>query len=249
MTIDSEKDLEGLKLAGRAVGLALKEMAAHVKPGVTTLELDEIGAEVLKREGARSAPILVYKFPGATCISINNEAAHGIPGERVIKAGDLVNLDVSAELNGYFADAALTVPVLPVDSQKYNLVQCARQALQKSIAAVRAGELINAIGKAIEDQAERCGFTTLLDLGGHGVGRTIHEEPHNISCYYNKADTRRMKEGMVLTIEPFITTGARSVFTDPHNGWTLKTRDGSLSAQFEHTMVVTKGKPVIITAV
>ena len=249
MTIDSEQDLNALKRAGRVVALALKEMSAHVKPGVTTRDLDEIGASVLGAHGAQSAPILVYQFPGATCISINNEAAHGIPGDRVVKPGDLVNLDVSAELDGYFADAALTVEVPPVDTVRHNLVHCAQQALMKAIARVRAGEFINEIGKTIEEQAAQCGFKTLLDLGGHGVGRTIHEDPHNIACFYNRADRRRMTEGLVLTIEPFITTGARSVFTDPNNHWTLKTNDGSLSAQFEHTLVVTKGRPIIITAI
>ncbi len=170
MTIDSEQDLIALKQAGRVVALALKEMSAHVKPGVTTRELDEIGASVLGAHGAQSAPVLVYQFPGATCISINNEAAHGIPGDRVVRPGDLVNLDVSAELDGYFADAALTVEVPPVDTVPHNLVHCAQQALMKAIASVRAGELINEIGKSIEEQAAQCGFKTLLDLGGHGVG-------------------------------------------------------------------------------
>jgi methionyl aminopeptidase len=248
MTVDSEEDLEGLKRAGYVVGLALKEMAAQVKPGVTTLQLDEIGASVMKAHGANSAPRLVYRFPGATCISINNEAAHGIPSQRQVQAGDLVNLDVSAELNGYFADAALTIAVPPVEAIQHNLVRCARVALQKAIAAARAGRPIHAIGKAIEDQAASCGFETLMDLGGHGVGRTIHEDPHNVACYYNPKDKRMLSEGMVLTIEPFLTTGARSVYTDKANGWTLKTRDGSLSAQFEHTLVITKGQPVIITA-
>ncbi len=247
MTVDSEKDLEGLKRAGRVVGLALKAMAAQVRPGMTTQALDAIGDQVLRSHGARSAPQLVYRFPGATCISINNEAAHGIPGERVIQAGDLVNLDVSAELEGYFADAALTVAVPPVDPIRHNLVHCARQALKKAISVVRAGQPIHVIGKAIEEQAARCGFTTLMDLGGHGVGRSIHEEPHQVACFYNPHDKRLLLEGMVLTIEPFLTTGARSVYTDKQNGWTLKTLDGSLSAQFEHTLVVTKGQPVIIT--
>lgn len=249
MTVDSQEDLEGLKRAGRAVGLAIKAMAAQAREGITTAELDDIGARVLKAHGARSAPQLVYQFPGATCISINNEAAHGIPGDRVLQPGDLVNIDVSAELDGFFADAAVMVTIPPVEPIKHNLVQCTRQALQKAMSAARAGAPVNAIGKAIEDQAFRGGFTTLLDLGGHGVGRTIHEEPHNIACYYNRADHRRLREGTVLTIEPFLTTGGRNVFTDPANKWTLKTIDGSLSAQFEHTLVITKGKPIVITAV
>ncbi len=247
MTIDSPDDLANLKRIGRIVALAIKEMKEHVRPGITTAELDQIGAAFLEQHGARSAPQLVYNFPGATCISINNEAAHGIPGKRTVKAGDLVNLDVSAELNGYFADAAVTVEVPPVDTRRHNLIHCAQRALQQAIAASRAGQPMNAIGRVIEKEAESCGFHTLHDLGGHGVGRGIHEEPHSISNYYNPNDRRILIEGLVMTIEPFLTTGAQRIYTDP-DGWTLKTTDGSLSAQFEHTLVITKGKPVVITA-
>jgi methionyl aminopeptidase len=248
MTIDSPQDLTGLKRIGRIVGLTLKAMKEQVRPGISTAELDKVGADLLERHGAHSAPILEYQFPGATCISINNEAAHGIPGGRVIEAGDLVNLDVSAMLDGYFADAALTVAVPPIDATRHNLVLCAQRSLQKAASTARAGKLINAIGQAIEEEANSYGFSTLHDLGGHGVGRGIHENPHNIASYYNPRDIRMLEEGMVLTIEPFVTTGAKFVYTD-HNGWTLKTSDGSLSAQFEHTFVITKGNPVVITAI
>lgn len=247
MTINSPDDLAGLKRIGRIVALALKEMRENVRPGITTAALNSIGEAVLDRHGARSAPQLVYNFPGATCISINNEAAHGIPGDRVINPGDLVNLDVSAELDGYFADAGLMVEVPPVDTQRHNLVHCSQRALQQAINAARAGQPFNAIGRAIEKEAQGCGFHTLHDLGGHGVGRGIHEEPHNIANYFVPNDRRILMEGVVLTIEPFVTTGAQHVFTAP-DGWTLKTSDGSLSAQFEHTLVITRGKPVVITA-
>jgi methionyl aminopeptidase len=247
MTVDSPSDLEGLKRIGRIVALALRDMRAAVKPGVTTSELDAIGASVLERSGARSAPQLVYHFPGATCISINDEAAHGIPGPRRLRPGDLVNLDVSAELDGYFADAGLMASVSPVDATRHNLVLAAGRALKNAIAAAVAGSPINDIGRAIEKEARRSGFYTLHDLGGHGVGRGIHEEPHSNACYDNPADHRILKEGTVLTIEPFLTTGAERVYTAP-DGWTLKTRDSSLSAQFEHTLVITRGRPLVITA-
>jgi methionyl aminopeptidase len=158
----------------------------------------------------------------------------------------LVNLDVSAELNGYFADAALTVEVSPVDSYRHNLVHCAQRALLNAIATARAGQPLNAIGRIIENEAADCGFTTLHDLGGHGIGRKIHEDPHHIANYWNPNDRRVMVEGLVMTIEPFLTTGAQRIHTSS-DGWTLKTLDGSLSAQFEHTLVITKGKPVVIT--
>ena len=246
MTIDSPADLAGLKRIGRIVALALKDMKENVRPGITTAELDAVGQGVLDRYNARSAPRLAYNFPGVTCISINDEAAHGIPGQRKVKPGDLVNLDVSAELDGYFADAAVTVEVPPVDARRHNLVLCAQRALQQAIAAARDGQPFNAIGRVIEKEAQRDGFTTLHDLGGHGVGRGIHEDPHNIACYDNPNDRRVLRQGVVLTIEPFVTTGAQRVFTAP-DGWTLKTIDGSLSAQFEHTMVITRGRPVVTT--
>lgn len=246
MTLDSPEDFAALKRIGRIVALAMQRMKEKVQPGITTAELDAVAKAVFDEHGARSAPQLAYNFPGATCISINDEAAHGIPGERVLQPGDLVNLDVSAELDGYWADAAVMAEVPPVDPRRHNLVRCAQRALQQAMNVARAGQPINAIGKTIEEEARRAGFTTLRDLGGHGVGRGIHEDPHSIASFYNPNDRRVLKEGMVLTIEPFITTGARRIYTDP-NRWTLKTIDGSLSAQFEHTLVITRGKPKIIT--
>lgn len=247
MTIDKPEDLERLKRIGRVVALVLKAMQAAVQPGITTAELDAIGADLMAQHGARSAPQLVYNFPGATCISINSEAAHGIPGSRQVAPGDLVNIDVSAELDGYFADAALMVTVPPVDPRAHNLVQCAERALKRAMSVARDGQPIHAIGRAVEQEAHRSGFSTLHDLGGHGVGRSIHEEPHSIANYENLADQRLLRAGMVLTIEPFITTGGLHVRTQK-DGWTLKTADGSLSAQFEHTLVITRGKPLVMTA-
>lgn len=246
MTIDSPEDIARLKRVGRVVALALKAMQEAVCPGITTQELDDIGLAVLNEHGARSAPRLAYNFPGVTCISINDEAAHGIPGSRQVQPGDLVNLDVSAELDGYYGDAAVTVAVPPVEPRRHNLVRTAQHALQRAIATAQAGKPLNGIGRVIEAEARKNGFTTIRDLGGHGVGRGIHEDPHNVANYYNPLDRRMLREGTVLTIEPFITTGATHVYTD-HDGWTLKTTDGSLSAQFEHTLVITKGKPIITT--
>lgn len=247
MTIDNPDDITGLKRIGRVVGLAIKEMREKIQPGMTTADLDAIGEAVLKHYGARSAPRLAYRFPGSTCISINNEAAHGIPGSRQIQPGDLVNIDVSAELDGYFADSGYTVAVPPVDTVRHNLLLYTQRALKQAIAAARAGQPVNQIGRAIALEAAAGGFQTLRDLGGHGVGRGIHEPPHNIACYYDPSDRRVLLEGSVIAIEPFLTTGAHSVYTAP-DGWTLKTVDNSLSAQFEHTIVITRGKPILITA-
>jgi methionyl aminopeptidase len=248
MTIESNEDLENLKKIGRIVGLTLREMSGRMKPGMTTLELDEIGAAFLDSHGARSAPILAYEFPGATCISVNDEAAHGIPSERVIREGDLVNIDVSAELDGYFADAGVTIPVPPVTPLMDNLCRCTRRALNKAIAQARAGRPINRVGQAVEREAEKCGLNVIHNLTGHGIGRHIHEYPQAVLNYYEPKDRRRFTPGLVVTLEPFLSAGAEYVATEP-DGWTLRAPDGSLNAQFEHTLVVTRGKPIIVTAV
>jgi methionyl aminopeptidase len=247
MTIESQADMVGMLRVGKVVGTTLKIMKEALRPGITTAELDEIGAEFLKREGAQSAPIITYKFPGATCISLNDEAAHGIPGDRVVQVGDLVNIDVSAELDGYFADTGATVPMLPVSSIKQKLADCAQAALEKGIAAATAGQPIYEIGRAMEAQARSCGFTTIRDLPGHGIGRKLHDTP-SVPGFYTKRARERMTEGMVFTIEPFVSTKANRIVTMP-DGWTLKTPDGSLVAQYEHTVIITKGRPVLVTKV
>lgn len=248
MSIESEKDLLGIMRIGRIVGEALKHMQAALQPGMTTGELDRIGEEFLKAHGARSAPILAYNFPGFTCISVNDEAAHGIPGERVIQPGDLVNIDVSAELNGYWADTGASTPVPPVTPEKQRLCDVTLEALEAAINAVRAGERVNVIGKAVEPIARRNGYSIIRSLGGHGVGRHIHEPPHAVPSYFEPRARTKLTEGLVMTLEPFLTTGATEVKTDP-DGWTLRTTDGSLAAQYEHTIIITKERPILVTAV
>jgi len=246
MTVENEKDLDGLRVIGRIIALTLREMQSQVKAGMTTAELDAIGGRYLAQHGARSAPSLTYGFPGATCISLNNEAAHGIPGERVILPGDLVNIDVSAERNGYFADASTTVLISPIDSAKKKLCQCAREARRKAIASAHAGRPLNIIGKTIEATAREYGYHVIRDLPGHGVGRRLHESP-TVPGFYLRSASQRLTEGLVITIEPFLSTGASHV-VENKNGWTLETEDGSLAAQYEHTIVIKRGHPLIVTA-
>ncbi|MCO7226835.1 type I methionyl aminopeptidase [Pleionea sp. CnH1-48] len=246
MTITSDDDIKGLKHIGHIVARTLKTMGQHLKPGITTLELDKIGGEFLTQQGAKSAPKLVYNFPGFTCISVNEEAAHGIPGDRIIQPGDIVNIDVSAEKDGYFADSGFTFLVAPVDPAKQWLIDSTQRALKAAMSVARAGKKLNQIGKAIETTAKKAGFTTLRDLTSHGVGRALHEEPEHIPNFYEPGDKRVLHEGMVITIEPFLST--RSQYTETaDDGWTLLTGAGNLSAQFEHTMIITKGKPMIVT--
>ena len=248
MSIDNEKDILGLMKIGRIVTLTMHHMAEAMEPGMTTAELDAIGAKFLEEHGARSAPILTYKFPGHTCISVNDEAAHGIPGDKVIQPGDLVNIDVSAELDGYYADTGGSYAVPPVSAEKQRLLDTTRKALEAAINAARAGQPLNVIGKAVEKVANPAGYKIIRELGGHGVGRKLHEPPHAVPHYYDRRARKKLQEGMVMTLEPFLTTGAIHVKTQP-DGWTLKTVDGSLSAQFEHTVIITKNKPILVTAV
>jgi methionyl aminopeptidase len=245
MSIDGQQDVEGLKRAGAAVAEARDTMAQQVRAGVSTRELDAIGREVLRRHGARSAPQLAYDFPGTTCISVNDELAHGIPSERKLRDGDLVNIDVSAELDGYWADSGASFPVGEVAPRLRNLLFTTRQALADAMSEVRAGAPIRNIGRAVERRAKRAGFRVVRDLCGHGVGRNIHEAP-NVPNTFDRHNTGVLHEGLVITIEPFLTTGATSIF-EADDGWTLRTPDGSVGAQFEHTMIVTRGEPIVVT--
>ncbi|MFL5814068.1 MAG: type I methionyl aminopeptidase [Bdellovibrionia bacterium] len=246
MSIESEADLIALKKIGRIVANCLQTMSKALEPGMTTQELDEIGRKYLELHGARSAPKLTYNFPGTTCISVNEEAAHGIPGSKVLRASDLVNIDVSAELNGYFADTGGSFIIPPESDLKKNLCLATKRALKAAMKEASAGKFLNAIGRAIELEARRSRLSVIENLGSHGVGRALHEEPGFIPSYYDPKDRRVLKEGQVITIEPFLSTGAREVF-DTGDGWTLATHKRHLTAQYEHTMVITKGQPLIMT--
>lgn len=246
MTIETQDDVVGLKRIGKIVSCVLHEMLDAAEPGMTTRELDALGAQLLEKHGARSAPQLTYNFPGATCISINEEAAHGIPGERVIRPGDVLNVDVSAELGGYFADTGGTRVVPPTNPQKTRLCHATRAALTQAMKQARAGQPLNGIGAAIERTAKSYGFRIIENLASHGVGRALHEEPEHIPGYFDAADRRVLKEGMVITIEPFLSTRSR-VVTETADGWTLVGVPGNLSAQYEHTMIITRGEPIVVT--
>ena len=247
MTIETEKDFEGLQRVGRVVGLVLQEMGTKVRPGMSTLELDEIGARLIAQHGARSAPQMTYDFPGATCISINEEVAHGVPGDRLIAPGDLVNIDVSCELDGYVADSGGTFIVPPATPEKLRLCHTTRLALRDAMAQAVAGQRVNAIGLAVQKVAKQKGFKVIKNLGSHGVGRELHEEPRFIAGYYDPNDRRKLWDGLVITIEPFLSTRADHV-DETANGWTLTVPHG-LTAQYEHTVVITRGQPIAVTAV
>lgn len=246
MTIETDHDLRELKSIGWIVAITLKEMMKRTEPGMTTDELDQIGRVLLERHGASSAPKVTYNFPGYTCISINEEAAHGIPGDRAIKAGDVVNIDVSAEKNGYFADTGGSFIVPPGNFLKNKLIDSTKLALAQACLSAQAGRPLNGIGKSIQKVAKQKGFKVIRNLCSHGVGRKLHEEPSEIPGYYEPRDQRILHEGLVITIEPFLSTKSKFV-AEADDGWTLVAGKGNLSAQFEHTMVITKGHPILLT--
>jgi methionyl aminopeptidase len=245
MTIDNDEDLEGLARVGRVVAEARNAMVSAVRPGVTTGELDLIGRDIFRHHGARSAPRVTYNFPGSVCVSVNDEAAHGIPSlTRHLHEGDLVNIDASAELDGYFSDTGVSVPVGEASPITRRLVEATRLAQRDAMTAAQAGGRLRDIGRVVEFRARRHGFRAIRNLYGHGIGRGLHEEP----SVPNFDDHQRLvlREGMVLAVEPFLSVSANFVVNDA-DGWTLRTSDGSLVAQFEHTMVVTNGAPIVLT--
>ncbi|MBK1879696.1 type I methionyl aminopeptidase [Pelagicoccus mobilis] len=247
MSVEGSEDIEGLKRVSAAVVEALRTMFDRLKPGMTTLELDAIGAAVLKRHGAKPAPKLCYGFPYATMISINEEVAHGMPSDRIIRDGDLVNIDISAELGGYFSDTGYTMPVGAGNRKAERLCRASKQALAEALKVARHGRRIRDVEKAVRKVAQKYGFSVIENLVGHGVGRHLHEEPQNIPCWGDRRDERRFVEGTVLTIEPFLSTGPKRVF-DKGDGWTVMTKPGNLTAQFEHTIIITRGEPIVLTA-
>lgn len=245
MTIEHASDLEGLQRIGALVALTLSTMREAAVAGVRTMDLDALGAEMLHKAGAQSAPKLTYGFPGATCISVNRVVAHGIPDDTVLCDGDLVNIDVSAELDGYFADAGGSFVVGTATEAQQRLLDATREARDTAIAQLRAGDLLNGIGRSIQAVAARRGFRIIRNLQSHGVGRALHESPGSIPGYFDPRDRRRLHEGMVITVEPFLATHC-SRADELDDGWSLVCRKG-VGAQFEHTVVVTRGEPIIVT--
>ena len=246
MIIKNAADLNGMKEICHIVAVVLQQMGRAIEPGITTRELDEIGHGLLAGYGAKSAPIACYQFPGHTCISVNEEVAHGIPSLRIISKGDTVNIDVSAVKDGFFGDTAATFAVPPVKSSTLKLLDCAKRALQRACAAAQSGYPLNGIGLAVEKEAHKHGYATIRNLCGHGVGLTLHDDPESISNYFDKRDKRLLQKGMVLAIEPFISEKEQYV-EEMADGWTLKTPHNSAVAQFEHTLVVMEGQPLILT--
>ncbi len=246
MSIESDDELEGMREAGRITSETLDALQAHVAAGITTGELDAIAAAVLTKYGARSAPAMVYGFPGTVLISVNDEIVHGIPGPRRLRDGDLVSLDVTVEKDGFIADAARSLIVGSGSAAARRLVEVVNASLREALSVARAGARVNVIGRAVQTEVERHGFAVVHGLTGHGVGRTIHEAP-NVPNFFDRSQRDLLTEGLVLTIEPMISAGSAYPVQDD-DGWTIRTRDGSLAAHCEHTLVIMRGKPLILAA-
>lgn len=246
MIIRNDQELAALKEIGRICALVRDEMAKATQPGITTLELDLIAAQLFAKNGAKSAPMGEYNFPGYTCISINDVVAHGIPSDYVIQAGDKVNIDVSASKNGYFADTGVTLNVPPVSDKAKKLQDVAKKAMYKAIEKALPGTMSNNLGRAVFNEAKVNGFTVIRNLTGHGVGLTLHDDPENIFNYNERRGAILLKTGHVLAIETFISE-KDDYIEEYEDGWTLKTPRGNHVYQFEHTVVVTPDGPLILT--
>ena len=246
MTIEGEEDVQGLERIGQIVARCRDHMLARMEPGMTTAELDAIGESFLTARGAVPAPRATYGFPGATCVSVNEEVAHGVPGARTLREGDLVNVDVSASLDGYYADTGASAPVGRHSARVGRLCAAGREALKRAMAQARGGKPMRAVGRQVERVAAAEGFGVIQNLASHGVGRALHEEPASIPTHHDPHERRRFHRGMVITLEPFLTTGGPFVI-EGVDGWTLLNAPGSHTVQYEHTLIVTRRRPIVTT--
>jgi len=247
MSITNEAELIGMKKVSDVVAYTLMEMKNFVKPGITTKELDDFGAAILESFGAKSAPFLTYQFPGCACISVNNEFCHGIPSEKkVLKEGDLINIDVSAELEGFWSDNGNSFVIGNDIHHHQKLVDASKEILKKAIDTIKGGVKISDIGHLMESEAKKRGYKVIKNLGGHGFGKSLHEKPEDLLNYRNRFDQRRFKKNSVVAIETFITTSS-SYAVELDDGWTMVGDKGGFMAQHEHTILITEGKPIILT--
>lgn len=246
MTISSEADLAAMRRVGRLVAQTLEQMRAAVRPGVTTGDLDRVAERFARAAGARSAPQLAYDFPGFTCISVNDQIVHGIPGPRVVLPGDVVKLDVTLELDGYMADAATTVLVPPASPEARALRRAARVAFNQAMRVARAGRTLSELGGEVEAAVRRAGFAVVRELTGHGIGHRIHEGP-SVPNWAAPGSRGVLTDGLVIAVEPMVTTIPARVVEEA-DGWTLRTHNKALAVHHEHTIVVQRGEPLVLTA-
>jgi methionyl aminopeptidase len=246
MIVTNDDELAKLKDIGRICAQAVKLMASRLEPGMTTAELDAIGRKFLETEGAESAPEVCYQFPGATCISVNEEVAHGIPGPRVLNPGDLVNIDVSALKDGFFGDTGASFIIPPAKPKLERLCRDGKRALWVGLNQVKSGRPFAHIGEAIGAFAAKNKYTLIENLASHGIGRSLHEEPTELSTWPDPSENRLIEDGQVFTVEPFLSLGGQWA----ENGgdeWTLIAEPKALTVQYEHTLVASRNGPIILT--
>lgn len=244
--LKSKEEREKIRETGHIVAEVLAELRSAVRPGITTGELDALGAAALRRHGAKSSSLGYHGYTKSLCTSVNAEIVHGIPGERVLHEGDIVTLDLAASYNGWHADSAITVPIGQTSQEVQRLLKITEDALYRGIAAARAGNRVQDIGRAVQQYVEAAGFSVVRHYSGHGVGRSMHEDPQVLNYVEPGYPRIVLKPGMVLAIEPMVNIGGieTAVLDD---GWTVVTVDGSYSAHFEHTVAITEGDADILT--
>lgn len=246
MIVRTQEELEGLRRVGAVVATTIERMREAVRPGVTTAELDLIAARTFHEFGALSGPMETYAFPGSTCISVNEEVVHGVPGGRKLRDGDLVTLDVTPELDGWLADAAVTVPVGTVTDEARRLLDTADACLAAALGVARAGMPLRSIGRTVQETAAALGASPFEELCGHGIGRELHEDP-TVPNVDVPSLTEELPDGLVIAVEPMLTMGD-PILVERGDGWTIATADGRLSVHAEHTIVVQDGEPIVLTA-
>lgn len=245
ITLKSDRELLYMRDAGKVVAEAHREVAKAVKEGVTTGELDRIAEEYILSQGAKPSFKGYYGFPASICASVNEQVVHGFPGLRKLKNGDIISIDIGAELNGYHGDAAVTLPVGEIDQEVQRLLDVTEEALAKGIEQAIVGNRLSDISHAIQKHVETNGFSVVRDYVGHGIGRKMHEEPQ-VPNFGMPGRGPRLKQGMVLAIEPMVNLGTYEVETLSDN-WTVVTKDKKPSAHFEHTVAITENGPNILT--
>lgn len=245
MLLKSPAEIEVMREAGRITASVLRVVGEAVAPGRTTRELDEIAAEHIRKEGAKPAFLGYRGFPATLCVSVNDEVVHGIPGKRRLREGDIVSVDCGVIVDGYYGDAAMTFPVGHVSEEARRLMDVTREALEAAIARCRPGMRLGDVGNAVQTVVERAGFSVVREYVGHGIGRSMHEEPQ-VPNFGRAGTGMTLKPGTVLAIEPMVNAGGYAV-RSLDDGWTVVTADGSLSAHFEHTVAITEDGPSVLT--
>lgn len=247
ITLKSDREIEAMRDAGRIAAEALAAVGEAVRPGVATSELDAIARRYLDKAKAVPAFLGYSGFPASVCTSVNEEIVHGIPSERELKVGDIISIDLGTRYKGYYGDCAKTYAVGQIDSEAARLISVTEQAFYAGMNAFEDGQRLVNISAAVQKTAEDAGFSVVRELVGHGIGRDLHEEP-NVPNFVSAGRGPRLRVGMVLAIEPMINYGRKETFTKADR-WTVVTKDGSLSAHYEHTVALTGQGPLILTAV